>query len=262
MRVSCAVRSLLTAVAAVAALLPLAGCGSLIVIAPEAEALERRSGFAWESMTVEGYDIFLEAGPVAADQRGTIADAAQRGRRQVLRYLDLEGDVPTVSLFVVADRSRLAALIGRETSGTGFYETDVLCIVSDGDTLSLITHELLHVVAMNAWGVPERWINEGAAVDADTMLRGVDVHASCRRLDERGELPALRDLIRRFDRYPSSISYRAAGSFVRWLREAHGHAALRSTWSGGAAALPEVTGMDLDAIEAAWLSAIDAAPVG
>jgi hypothetical protein len=240
-------------------LLTPAGCGSLIVTQQSVKSLAGRRGFTWSTHPFDGFVLYVEPDSAAArDLDGVKADA-RRARQRVLTYLKEPMYEPTVSIFVVDTRERMKDLIGRRSNAMAYHTTNVLCLVW-ADTWRIgATHELLHVVAMNRWGVPERWVNEGMAVDAARLWRGHDLHALCKHLRAQGELPSLADVTRRYDRLPGLVAYPAAGSFVRFLRESHGLETLRQVWDGGRRVLPAATGMHMEAIETVWLAVVDAA---
>ncbi len=233
------------------------GCGSLIVTQRSVDSLADSSGFTWEMHESDGLVLYVEAGSAAAGTIETLATDASSARRRVLAYLQEAAYKPTVSIFVVGDRDRMKDLVGRRSNGTGYYRSNAVCLVGTDGIRHGATHELLHVIAMNLWGVPARWINEGAAVDATGPWQGYDVHAVCKQLRADDALPSLRDMTRRFDRLPSLVKYPAAGSFVRYMRNNYGLDSVRRVWHDGRRVLPDITGMELDTLEAAWLEVVE-----
>jgi hypothetical protein len=145
---------------ALAALLLVPGCGSLIVTQQSVESLATRRGFTWIEKPIDGFVIYVEPSSIAATEIEAVQANARRARESVC---------------------------------------------------------------------------------------------------DRGELPSLVELTRRFDGQPTLVSYPAAGSLVRYLHETHGLQAVRQVWDGGRDALPSATGMDRDAIETAWLAVVDQA---
>lgn len=247
----------------VCALAGLGGCESLIATQKSLADLEDRRGFTWETHDdADGFVIHVEPESTASRNVEAVAANARHAKERVLRYLDETDYAPTVSIFAVEDRDRMEDLIGRRTNATAYHASNALCLIWSGSGRASATHELLHVVAMNTWGVPDRWVNEGAAVDATGPWRGHDLHAVCKRRRADGTLPSLSDITRRFNALPSTDSYPAAGSFIRYLRETYGLATLRAVWDGGDRVLPEVTGLDLAALEAAWLDVVEQADAG
>jgi hypothetical protein len=236
-----------------------AGCGSLIVTQQSVDDLAGRRGFTWNTSEIDGFVIYVEPDSVAEDDLQAIESDALSARRRVLAYLEEPTYERTVSIFVVDTLDRMEALVGRRSNATGYHTSDAICLVW-GETRRVgATHELLHVVAMNRWGVPERWINEGMAVDASGPWLGLDVDAVCKHLRSRDELPSLKDITQRFGRLPPLASYPAAGSFVRFLRETYGLDTVRIVWNGGRRSLTTATGTRLEALEAAWLERVDGA---
>ncbi len=240
-----------------AVMLALSGCGSLIVTQRSVGSLKGHHGFTWETHELEDFVIYVEPGSAPSRDTGEIGAEVRRARQRVQAYLQEPAYEPTVSVFVVDTRERMKDLIGRPSNAIAFYRSNSLCLVWSDTLRGGATHELLHVVATNLWGVPERWVNEGMAVDAAGPWRGHDPHAVCKKLLTRDELPSLREITRRFNRLPALAAYPAAGSFVRYLRETHGLETVHEVWDGGRDALPAATGMDLAPLEAAWLDVVE-----
>lgn len=113
------------------------------------------------------------------------------------------------------------------------------------------THEVCHVMANNAWGKPERWLDEGLATCSDERTRR-DVLRRSFELWQRHELPTLARLARDFLTYPESVSYPAAGSFVRFIHERHGTGKLKELWRGGLDAVPRIFHRSADELEREW----------
>ncbi len=244
-----------------ALVLALPGCGSLIVTQQSVESLADRGGFTWERHELDGFVLYVETGSAASENTSKLGTDAIAARQHVLSYLQVGPYEPTVSIFVVGDRDRMKDLVGRRSNGTGYYTSNAVCLVGTDGIRHGATHELLHVIAMNLFGVPERWVNEGAAVDATGPWQGYDVHAVCKHLRADGALPSLRDMTRRFDKLPGLVKYPASGSFVRYLRNTYGIDSVLRVWDAGRRVLPDVTGMDLAALEAAWLEVVEQSDV-
>lgn len=237
----------------------LASCGSLIVLQRSVDSLRSQSGFQWTRSEIDGFAIYAEPGSESASELEVIAEASVRARDRVLEYAGASAYAPLVSVFAVDSRDRMRDLIGRRTNATGFYSSNAICLVWPRTGRSGLTHELTHLVTMGLWGVPDRWVNEGVAVDATGPWHGHDTDAVCKVLRRNGRLPSLNELTRRFGSVPSAQSYPAVGSFIRFLREQYGKDALRRVWDEGRSALPDVTEVDIERLEALWLARVDAA---
>jgi len=105
--------------------------------------------------------------------------------------------------------------------------------------VSAVVHEMIHVFAPNA----NRFLAEGLAVYGHELLKGVaafptdghDLHRSAAGYADRADLPALDrlSLPRRLqtDEFSEKEAYIIAGSFVRFLVEAHGMAKFRALYA-------------------------------
>jgi hypothetical protein len=175
------------------------GCGSLIVMQKSVEDLRDQRGFTWVAHETDEFAIFAEGMSPAADKLPMIAASAIESKQHILTALDLSAYEHKVSIFLVDSRERMRELIGRETNATGFHTTNAVCLVWARSGTSGLRHEMTHIIAMNAWGVPERWVNEGVAVDVTGLWVGQNVDATCRILRDRGELPSLDKLIDNFN---------------------------------------------------------------
>ncbi|MFG0276070.1 MAG: hypothetical protein ACF8QF_13545 [Phycisphaerales bacterium] len=234
------------------------GCGPLIITQRSLDSLREHPRFEWTAADSNGCIIYSERGSESASALPEIAAKAAAARELILRGLELDTYDPTLSIFVIDTRERMRTLIGRETNGVGFHISNAVCLVWPRTGSSGLRHEIAHVVAMNAWGVPERWINEGLAVHLTGQWIGENIDATAAALHDRGELPSLDDLTRRFNSIPSEVGYPAAGSLVGFIEAQSGLDGVRAVWGGGRRSLGAVTGMSTEELEDAWLGRLHA----
>jgi len=235
-----------------AAMVALQGCGSLIVAQLKPETLAAQRGLSWTTQASGDFVIYVEPGSPGERQLDTIERDAAEAKQRVLEIIDEPGYPDVVFIFVVDSRDRMKQLVGRRSNAIAYYTTNTMCLIVGETIRAHAAHELLHIVAMNAWGEPDRWINEGLAVYAGGDWRGHDTHGLGKYFDQQGQLPSLHDLTRRFAKLPGLVSYPAAGSFVRYLYETHGLETVKAVWGGDT--LPEATGMSVEELDAAWRS--------
>ena len=235
----------------------LGGCGPLILSHPTAAALASKSGFTWApTTTTEHFDSYAEVGSRAERDLPAFQIEAERTWGDVLEFIGEERYDERVSIFLVDSRQRMKDLIGLSINATGFYKTNVVCLVAGALPPATVGHELVHVIATNEWGTPDRWINEGFAVAFDGRILEYEIDDLAKYLLERGLLPSLDDLTRRFSRLPNRASYPAAGSFVKYMLDTYGLAAVRQVWKEGRRALPSATGVTSHDLEQHWLAAV------
>jgi tetratricopeptide (TPR) repeat protein len=102
-----------------------------------------------------------------------------------------------------------------------------------------LKHELAHVLSGELRPFPkipmQIGLLEGLAVAAEWDDGRLTPHEWSRAMDELGLLPSVEGLLSLsgFWRERSSQAYTAAGSFVRWLREVYGMAAVRDVYATG-----------------------------
>src|SRR5687768_850901 len=194
------------------------GCGWTPLRAQDVRPLQLREApaFTWVADSTEHFDIHIEAGSAAETRRGIVAFQLEEARRRVMRVLGLETYPTRISVFVVGSRDRMNRLVRRKTNGIAFHRTHTIALVSTAEWSASSTHELLHILAMNTWGVGPVWLNEGLAVYADGKWHDQDLHATARYLLERRALPPIDRLIKRFRNLDELTAYPAAGSLVKY----------------------------------------------
>ena len=218
-------------------------------------------GFAWAADSTAHFRFHVEQGSDAHARLPVFMARFERDRRAVLDLLGEPRYPQRIDVFIVDARADLAALFGRETNGVAQYRTNVIGIVATPEWSAATAHEVLHVIAMNLWGVTELWLNEGLAVYAAGNWHGSDLHETAAALMAADDAIPLRRLIANFRAQEEARAYPLAGSFVRFLHERFGDDALRAIWERGAAGLEEITGADRAALERAWREAVSA-PAG
>lgn len=137
----------------------------------------------------------------------------------------------------------------------------------------VIKHELVHALAA-PWGArpfgvaatlgglfPHVGVIEGLAVAGDDPVDELSLHEWAAAMKKRGLLPDVTALMAPggFYRAPPSRAYTTAGSFLRWLKEAHGQAALRELARDGDFA--RATGHPLPELARAFEAFLDTVPV-
>ena len=184
--------------------------------------------------------------------RGGRARRREQARTRVLALLGERDYSARVTVFIVPSRARMKALIDKEVNGQAIPNRNVVLYVINDSIDASGAHELCHVIAKASWGDADDWINEGLAVYADDRWQQRPLHAVASYLLEQRQLVPLADLLRRFNQYPDLVTYPEAGSFVKFLYETYGLGTVKQIWSGGAAAIPHITGKSIDALERDW----------
>lgn len=175
----------------------------------------------------------------------------------VKSFIAIESYDKKVHLFIVESREQMKLLVGHETNGYAFYKTNTVTGIASEKINSIYSnHELFHAVAMNLWGVPDIWINEGMAVYSDNKWHGHDLYQLTKYLVDNNRYVSLDRLVNDFRKIDDLISYPLIGSFVKYVDEAFGRETVIQIWKGKTKNLRKYTGKTLKELEADWLAII------
>lgn len=213
------------------------------------------SNIPWIEERAGRLRILIQAGGAAADQAAQLLEGAVAAFDSAFALLDeTPPDVP-FWIFYVDSRAEMLQLVGWPAGGwaDGVARTAVNTVTVDGRTPD--RHEIMHVAATVAWGLPAtpwEWINEGLATYAPGECAGVGVHSLAAALTESGSAEPLHRLIHDFGKLDEVNAYLQGASVVGYMREMFGIGAVRSIWQDGPAALPDVMNMDIASLERDW----------
>ncbi|MCA8978155.1 MAG: hypothetical protein KDC98_25735, partial [Planctomycetes bacterium] len=214
------------------------------------------------SVTTPHFDIRFREGSRAEASVDRVASLVEADLALILRELGLDRFEATIRLCLYDDVDELQRVTGVPAAG---YSVP-LCSHVPHDNDQTRRHELVHVIA-------ERFREKGPEARnlffaeglANAVLRFVDdVHVDCVAAfhRQRGDLPAMKELHELADFYgwlqqhPFVGSYDVAGSWMRFLLDAHGAAKVRKYYKGVPA--KAAFGKDVAALEEAWHAHLDA----
>lgn len=207
--------------------------------------------FRWRTHETPRFRIHVPEGSHAATRLDTVSRALAQAAADVGARLGIEAAGDRADVFFVDSREQMASLVGQPAGGWSDARANAAFFVHDAEGASPYRHELGHLRSWRAWGDPAAsWLSEGAAVYAVGACAGRGLHEWAASLDADGLLVPLREL-EPFD-FARAAPHLQAGSFVAYVAEAHGLAAVRTLWSGGLGAAEEATGQGAEALEASW----------
>ncbi len=216
-----------------------------------------------------GFEKSFAQEMLASGVRGLEFNATQSG---------LKTEAP-IDLYVYANYDDMREAILYEPSWTGgmaFSEHNIVIMgtSSGADTSwdkSTVIHELTHVLVghltFSCLGDVPTWLNEGLAVYSEGDLDAVSA-AQLNAAIKNNELLTVRSLSVGFSEVSdkASLSYSQSYSIIKFLIESYGQdkmTELLTTLRDGSTvdeALRKVYGLDVDGLEAAWRTAVGAAP--
>ena len=235
----------------------IAGCSLLQSRPPGHTTFLNDREFEWVADSTEHFFIYYETGALNKDRLEQVKKDVEASYKHNLIVLNESDYERTIYVFIVDSRERMKDLVGGETNGIAFPETHVVCYIVNENMLLSAKHELLHVMAMNLWGEPEPWINEGMAVFSDGHWHNHDLDALAKHLLEEGELFPVKEMVSSFHNHNDLVSYPQSGSFVKFIYEKFGVDAVKALWQNGVASSEEVIGMNVLSLEKEWLQAIE-----
>jgi hypothetical protein len=213
------------------------------------------SDIPWIEERVGQLRILVQAGGVAAGHAGALRQGAVAAFDSAFALLDeTPPDLPFWIVYIDS-RDEMRELVGWPAGGwaDGVARTAANTVTDQGRTPD--RHEIMHVAATVAWGVPAapwQWINEGLATYASGECGGAGIHSLASALIESGSAEPLHRLIHDFRDLGEVNAYLQSASVVGYISEVYGIGVLRSIWQEGPAVIPVVTGVDMEALERDW----------
>lgn len=201
--------------------------------------------------------IYYQSGSWVSLRMDMVKQKMLKQLDSVQSFMQISPYKPRIHLFIVDTRKQMKDLIGWETNGTAFYKHNVLTGVASAKSNAIFAnHELFHLMAMNIWGVPETWLNEGMAIYADNNWYGYDLYQLTHYLIANNSYVPLEKLTKDFRNVDSMVAYPLIGSFTRYLNETYGREMLINIWKGKPKQLEKLTGKNLTELEKEWLNKI------
>lgn len=241
---------------------------ALLAIAPAAGACNQAFGPSrvdanWRIHESARFTLHVRPGSFADQNAAAIGEALDHQYAATLAALGAQFDGRVTGfLFNSAGDADLAS----DYSGVAYPETLVFratCVPPLGTSLhSLLGHEANHVVIMGALGrAGTRMMNEGlaSAVLSERYADGPGYYYAWTRA-RRAEVPPLSRLTDdgQWEDIPQQVAYSAGASFLAYLLETRGSAALRRLYyaksSEFAARFAEIYGRPLGEVETEWLA--------
>lgn len=159
--------------------------------------------------------IYYQVDGWASKRIETVKQRVINHFNSVKSFVDIKSYDKRIHFFIVESREQMKRLVGHETNGSAFYKGNTVTGVASEKINSIFSnHELFHVVAMNLWGVPDIWVNEGMAVYSDNKWHGYDLFQLTKYLVDNDKYVSLNKIIKNFRKVDDLISYPLAGSFV------------------------------------------------
>ena len=213
------------------------------------------SAFSWTGKRAPGIRAWFQPGSHASANRDSLLARHSVGLEADARLIDAPPLPGPLDVFFLASREEMAAVTGHAVTGFAEMETRSVFLVTNPAWRAFERHEIMHVVAASAWGVPAAgtaWLQEGLAQAADGSCGGVPNAAVAAALAERHGWIPFDTMLGRFREQSDLRAYLQAAAFVDFLLREVGPAALRPLWRQGATTESPVAGRALATWEREW----------
>lgn len=217
--------------------------------------LRSNSNFEWVVDSSEmNLILYYEKNSFAEKNIDVLKKRLTQNLKNTLNFIGVDSYDKPIHYFLLEDRERMKLLVGYETNGNANPKNNfVTAIFSETIKSVYSNHELFHLIAMNLWGYPEIWINEGMAVYSDNSWNGHDLHELTKYLIDNDKFISIDRISKRLRNYESMITYPLLGSFAKFINETYGRDTIKIIWSSGRKKTKKNLGKSLGDLENEWL---------
>lgn len=217
------------------------------------------SNFEWVVDSLEiNLTIYYEKDSYAEKNIVVLRKRIQQHLTNTLNFIGVDTYDKPIHYFLLEDRERMKHLVGYETNGNASPKNNfVTAIFSENIKSVYSNHELFHLIAMNLWGYPETWINEGMAVYSDNAWNGYNLHQLSKYLIDNEKFVSIDRIAKRLRKYDSMITYPLLGSFAKFIDETYGRETIKIIWSNGRKKTKKHLDKSLGDLENEWLEMLE-----
>jgi len=190
--------------------------------------------------TVENLRFTFPSEGYAYDNRELFVQESIDAIKENCSILNFKNYKQLIKIRVLDTREELGKHTGMAVSGFVNPHTSSVYLVAniDGDKAVKppIKHELMHMISMSYWGVPQKnldWIKEGLAAYAENNCNGYNVEEIYRYLLEKDMLIPLDSLVNNFYRQEEMVGYHQSAYIVEYLIDTYGLKKFKKLWIQG-----------------------------
>jgi hypothetical protein len=217
------------------------------------------SSFTWIQRAVPGFRDYFMADSYPAQHQDSLLARLPPAARHAETLLGLAPLAELIDLFFVESREQMRQLVGAGVTGFAQPSARSVFLVTNSTWRAFERHEVMHVVAGQAWGrwgPNADWLLEGLAQAADGRCGQYSNAGVLLSLTARDGWIPLVDVLSNFRAQPDLRAYLQAAVFVDYLLGRFGPAAVRELWNGGVTPATAVGGGSLEALEQEWRAAL------
>jgi hypothetical protein len=213
------------------------------------------SSFRWIPRDVPGFRAYFLVDSYPARNQDSLLARLPPAVRHAERLINAPPSTGTIDLFFIETREQMTRLIGGRATGFAQPSARAVFLVTNPAWRAFERHEIMHVVAGQAWGPPApntEWLVEGLAQAADGQCAGRSNTDVLLALTARHGWIPLTTLLTAFRTQLDLRAYLQAAAFVDYLLAQADSSALRELWRRGATPESRVGGESLEAHARRW----------
>jgi len=215
--------------------------------------------FTWLHRSTPGFRVSFLADSYAARHQDSLLARLSPAAHHAEALLQVKPLAEPIDLFFIESREQMTQLIGGRATGFAQPSARTVLLVTNPTWRAFERHEIMHVIAGQAWGPPgpnTDWLVEGLAQAADGRCGSYSNAAVLIALaTRRGWIP-FPAVLTDFRTQPDLRAYLQAAAFVDHLVRRFGPVPLKELWTRGATIDSTLAGRSLAALEQEWRSGL------
>ena len=210
----------------------------------------------------ENYHFVFPAEGYAYEHRDSLVDACMSAIRQNMELLKVDSMKVPYRITFYPSKAAMKKATNTGVSGQADFWNKTVGFVSTDDPETIekeniipppITHETMHMIAMETWGYPQEsnlWMNEGLATFAANSCNGRTVREVHNYLLTHDMTFPMDSLTGQFYACNEMIGYHQAASIVQYLLEHYGVEKFGAFWQAGFSEFELIYGTTFPEVEA------------
>lgn len=223
------------------------------------------TSFRWQHHTTRHFQLYAPADSYAAAHLPALGQSAEEALASNLQVLGSRtySRLPIYLVFV-SSRPEMTRVAGHPAGGYAEPGEDSAFFLVTPTASVPLRHELMHVLSFGLWGQPaqpEAWVVEGLGTLAPGRCGPFSLHQLAAAWADEDRLVPLDTLLGyTYANTDDVVIYAESASFLKFVYERYGPAALRQLWQQSLAPTAAHLGATPATIEAAWRTRLTMIP--
>ena len=211
--------------------------------------------FTWLHRTTPGFRVSFLADSYPARHQDSLLARLSPAARRAEAVLQVKPLTEPIDLFFIETRDQMTQLMGGRATGFAQPSARTVFLVTNPTWRAFERHEIMHVIAGQAWGRPgpnTDWLVEGLAQAADGRCGSYSNAGVVLALATRHGWIPFPTVLTAFRSQPDLRAYLQAAAFVDHLLRRFGPDPLKELWTSGVTIDSMVAGHSLAGLEQEW----------